>query len=187
MISGRAFSVARSINRVSFLAHDRAHRTAQELEIHDAKPCPMIADLADSGDDGVLKASGAHVLLELGLVGGGTGEVEHIHARHVRIHLLERAGLDHRVDALAGADGEMMLAVAADLQVLIQLLVEHHRGALRALGPQAFGNVTLPGLAARDLGLLHKTRLLVGWGWRDCWFRRFQTEGLLGECGRGHC
>ena len=88
------------------------------------------------------------VLFELGGVGGHAGEVEHVHAGHVGVHFLERAGFDERMDAFARADGEMMLALGADLEVFVQFLVENHRAALRAFGPQPFGNVALLGFAA---------------------------------------
>jgi hypothetical protein len=60
---------------------------------------------------------------------------------------------DQRMNALAGADGEMMFALEANLQILVQLLVEHHGPAFRAFGPKPFGNLALLGLGG-ELGLL---------------------------------
>ena len=153
-----SFSVARSISRVSFSPTTEPIEPPRKLKsiTPSAARCSPILQIP------VITASFRPVrflvILQLGGVGGHPGEAEHVHARHVGIHLLEGAGFDQRMDALAGADGEMMLAMRADLQVLVQFLVENHRGALRALGPQALGNVAFLGFAAGQLGLFGERR-----------------------------
>ena len=90
------------------------------------------------------------------------------------------------MDALAGADGKMMLAVRTDFQVLVQLLVENHRAALRALRPQALGNVALAGFTAGELGLFDEGCGIGRGRWRDRRLRRFQPQRLLREGSRCH-
>jgi hypothetical protein len=51
----------------------------------------------------------------------------------------------------------MMLALMANFEVLIQLLVVEHRGASRTLGPQAFGNIFLFRLRGPELGLFYES------------------------------
>jgi hypothetical protein len=91
------------------------------------------------------------------------GESQNVHAGHLGVHLLERAGFDERMDAFARADGKMMLALRANLEVFVQFLVENHRAAGRAFRPQTFGDVTLlgPGLVGVQLRLDGERRLGV--------------------------
>ena len=53
----------------------------------------MLADLADPRDDGVLQTGRFLVILQLGRVGRHPSEAEHVHARHLGVHLLEGARL----------------------------------------------------------------------------------------------
>ena len=64
----------------------------------------------------------------------------------VGVHFLKRAGLDERMNPFARADGKMVVALRADLQVFVQFLVENHRLARRAFRPKPFGDVALFGL-----------------------------------------
>jgi hypothetical protein len=85
------------------------------------------------------------------------------------------------MDALAGANGKVMLAPGTDLQVLVQLLVEQHRAALRAFGPEPFGDIPLLALAAGKLRLLGKRRVGRRGRRRDRRFGCFQPQRLLGK------
>src|SRR5213593_4082736 len=90
------------------------------------------------------------------------------------------------MDALAGADAKMVLAMGADFEVLVQLLVEDHGAALGALGPEALGDFALLGFAA-EFGFLSKRGGVAARRRRsDRRLSRFQAQGLFVEGGGGH-
>jgi hypothetical protein len=97
---------------------------------------------------------------------------EHVHAGHLGVHFLKRAGFHERMNAFARADGKMMLALGADLQVFVQFLVENHRLAGRAFRPKPLGNVAFFGFAAAELGFFGERRLR---GWPTAASRRFES------------
>ena len=140
----RAFNQARQ-----FFADDRTQRRGNETEIHHAERDAVFANLADAGQDGVFQVGRRLMFLNALGVGSLINKFEQIHAGHVGVHLLERAGLDQRMNAFARADGKMIFALRADLQVFVQFLVENHRFALRAFGPKPFRDVALFGFARR--------------------------------------
>ena len=168
-----------------FFADDRAHRAAEEIKIHHAEPRAVRADFANARDDRVLERRGFLVFLQFRLVGGDTIEVENVHARHLRVHFLKGAGLDERMDAFARADGEMMIALGADLQVFVQFLVIDHRAALRAFRPKPLRDVAFFGFGAGRLELFGQRRLA---GRRRCQrrFDRFNAKRLFGKSSRAH-
>ena len=90
------------------------------------------------------------------------------------------------MNAFARADGEMMAALRADLQVFVQFLVENHRLALRTFRPKPFRNVAFFGFAAAELGLFGQRRRLVGRRRSQCRLDRFETERFLGKRSRVH-
>jgi hypothetical protein len=92
-----------------FFADDRTHRAAEKIKIHHAERDAVLADLAEAGHDGVLERGVFLVRVPAWICKWRAFEAEHVHARHFRVHLLERAGLDERMDAFARADGKMML------------------------------------------------------------------------------
>ena len=169
-----------------FFAHDRAHRTAEKTEIHHAQRGPVFADFAQAGDDRVLQRGSFLMRFQLGSVGGHAGETERVRARHFGVHFLERAGFHQRVDPFARADGEMVAALRADLQVFVQFLVENHCAALGTLRPEPLGNVAFFGFAAAHSGLFGQGRRLVGRRRRQCWFDRLETKRFLGKRSRIH-
>src|ERR1700747_2867877 len=91
------------------------------------------------------------------------------------------------MDPLASADGEMVLAMGADLQIFVQFLIEDHSAAFGALGPKAFWNLALFGFGAVEFGLLSKGSVSRN-GRRGGYGRlgRFEAEGLLSESIRCH-
>src|SRR5258708_31978674 len=92
------------------------------------------------------------------------------------------------MDSFPRADGKMVLAFGTDLEVFIQLLVEHHRLALgvAALGPQSFGNLPFTRLAAAELGFFQKGGFGPG-GWRrDGRLGGFNSPRLFSKGGRSH-
>lgn len=91
------------------------------------------------------------------------------------------------MNALAGSDREVMTALLAHFEILIQLLVIDHDRTFDAFRPNALGNVALARFGGSDLRLLER-------GWcrrRSVRITRFDswcgTEILLRESGwRGH-
>ena len=82
--------------------------------------------------------------------------------------------------ALARADGKMMLAMAANFQVFVELLVENHRAALRAFGPKTLGDLALLRLGRPQFGLLNKrSGVSASRRWSHGRFRGFQPKGLF--------
>ena len=102
-----------------------------------------------------LKIRFLQIRRQLVFVGGRPGKTKHVHADHLRVHFLERAGFDQGMDPFPRANGKMMSAFGADLEVLIEFLVENHRAAARALGPKALRNVALAGFGC-ELGLANE-------------------------------
>src|SRR5581483_1360524 len=91
------------------------------------------------------------------------------------------------MNAFARTEREMILAMRANFQVLVQLLVENHGAASLALGPKPLGNFALLGFARRQLRLFNKGGFGGGRGRRcDGRFTVFQAESLFGKCGRAH-
>ena len=86
------------------------------------------------------------------------------------------------MDSFPGADGKMVLAMGANLQILVEFLVEDHSAAFGALGPKAFQDLPLFGFGAGEFGLFSKSGIPRNRGWGGngrlgC----FETEGLLCE------
>lgn len=75
----------------------------------------MVFEGGGAGEDGVFESGFAAVGLEAFLVGRDAFEFEGIHGGHVWIHFHERARIDKKFDAFAGAQGEMVAALRADL------------------------------------------------------------------------
>ena len=90
------------------------------------------------------------------------------------------------MDAFARADLEMVTAVGADLEILVELLVENHVGAFGALGPKAFGNVALAGFGGAELGLFGEGSFGAARRRSDGRFDRVQTESFFVERGGRH-
>src|SRR5215472_1574324 len=90
------------------------------------------------------------------------------------------------MNAFASTDAKMVLAMWAYLQVLIQLLIEHHRAALRTFCPQTFRNLPLFGFSTGKFGFFGKRGLAHSGRWGDGRLSRFQPKAFLGEQGSCH-
>src|SRR5579862_6615548 len=108
--------------------------------------------------------------------------MKQVDAGHVRVHLFEGAGFDQGMNPLTRTDGEVMLAMSAYLEVLIQFLVENHGAAFRALGPKPLGDLALFRFGCK-FGLFNEGRVGVCWRWRDGGFGGLQAKRLLREKG----
>jgi len=89
------------------------------------------------------------------------------------------------LNAFTRADGKMMLTMRADLEVLVQFLVEYHRTALGAFGPKALRDLALLGFGRRQPRFLRKSGAPTG-GRSERRFGGFETEGLFVKRGRRH-
>ena len=54
------------------------------------------------------------------------------------------------------AEAEVVVAMHANLEILVELLVIEHRGTLWTLGPNAFRNISFSRFCAADLWLAKK-------------------------------
>src|SRR6266700_1438982 len=92
------------------------------------------------------------------------------------------------MDPFPRADGKMVLAFGTDLEVFIQLFVEHHRLALgvAALGPQPFGNLPFARFAAAELGFFQKGGFGSGGWWRNGRLGGFNAEHFFAKGSRSH-
>ena len=115
------------------LADDRAHRTAHEPEVHDAQGDRPAVDRGRSPSRGVAHARGQLGCGDAIGVGLLVDEVERIDRSESRIALDERAVIDQEADPRVGRQAEVMAAVRANTLDLVQLLVEEHLLARRAL------------------------------------------------------
>src|SRR5204862_3471930 len=101
-----------------------------------------------AADDGVGVAGLLLLGLEAVLVGLLVHEAERVGGLDVLVALLEAAWVDQLLDARAGADAEVVLAVGADVQGLFDVLAEQHVAALGTAQPQAFRDAGAVALGA---------------------------------------
>src|SRR6266498_5280170 len=91
------------------------------------------------------------------------------------------------MNAFARAEGEVVLAFAADLEVLVEFLVEDHRRALRTFGPQTLRDVALLFLRAGELGFLgERSAARVHGRLRERGFSAVSAKRFFIEDGGGH-
>ena len=103
-------------------------------------------------DDGRLVQAGPFLfgLDPLG-VGPAVVEAERVAGAEVGIPFLERVGVEELGDPVDGRDGEVVVALGADVEVLLDLLAEERGLAAVAPHPDAFGHalgleVAVPGV-----------------------------------------
>ena len=185
---GQTFFCSRFDEAREFFADDGSHRAAEKAEVHHAEGDAMCADHPDTGDDGVLEVGLLPIGRELVFIGRRACEVQNIHTDHLAIHLLKRASLDHRVNAFACADGEVVIALDANLEIRIQLFIEDHRLADRAFRPQASGDFAFAGFATGKLEFLFYERSGVArcGRRRQCRLDWINSWRLFRKCSRGH-
>ena len=121
-----------------FFAHHRAHRAADELELHRAADHRPAVEQPFGGDDGVGHAQLAARFLQARGVGPGVREVQRI-AGSQRGVMLHPARIEQQLEPLRRAQPEMVLALGADAPVGVEVFLPDHGAAVLALGPQPFG------------------------------------------------
>ena len=111
------------------------------MEIHDSDGERLGVDGADPADHGVFEAGFFLVAFETIGVAGHAGEFEGIDRGEAGVVFLERVGIEEHVDAIAGAEGEVMIALWADAEILDEIEIMDHFGATGAFLPEAFGEL----------------------------------------------
>jgi hypothetical protein len=94
---------------------------------------PIVADAPDRRVAQAGRELGGHEPVRIGLE---IHEAERVDRLEVGVALHERAAVDQLLDPGLGRDAEVVAAMRADPQRLVELLVEEHLRAARALGPQ---------------------------------------------------
>ena len=140
-----------------FFADDRAHRRSDEIEIHHGDARVASVDLAFTGDDGVLEPGLFPVGLKALLVSRDPAELEGVDRKHPSIMLFESSRIGEALDALPCAQREMVFALRAHLEVLLELDLGHHLPAARAFGPKALRNIALAARTELQRRLLENT------------------------------
>ena len=124
-----------------FFTDHRAHGGGDEMEIHDGDGEGLGVDGADSADHGVFEAGFFLVAFEANGVAGHAREFEGIDRGEAGVVFLERVGIEEHLDAIAGAEGEVMIALWADAEILDEIEIMDHLGAAGAFLPEAFGEL----------------------------------------------
>ena len=137
--SGSLRSMARSIGARHFLADHRAHRAADEAELHRAAHHGAPGEQAFGGDDGVgtCRSLRRASLRRVG-VGLGVHEMQRIVRGELRV-VLDPAAVEQQLQPLPRVQAEMVLALGADASVALEVFLPDDGAATGALGPQAFG------------------------------------------------
>src|SRR6185437_12354488 len=131
-------------------ADDCTHRAANEAVLHCGDDHIEPVDLADGVDDGVIEAGLLLLPVKAVLVGLEVCEVERVGGAKACVDEFV-AGVEQHLDALTGADLEVIAAVRTDLEVGFEVGVEDWLAALGTLGPESLGaNLVVGG--RNDLG-----------------------------------
>ena len=141
------------------LADDRAHRAAHEPEVHDAQRDGRAAERARPPHGGVAhpgRGLGGDEAIRIGLL---VDEPETVDRLETRVALGPGPGVEQQVEPRRGRQPEVVAAGRADAERLVELLVEQHRLARRALGPQV-GRVDVAAGAERRQLDRHQTGLV---------------------------
>ena len=140
MIIGMRRSSASSMPRTIFSPTTTPIEPPMKLYSIDAIDGIDAVDLADADDHRVLLPGGFLRRGEPRLVRLGVGELQRIVRRQVRRNLLPPLIVEQRLQPLGGAEAEVMRALAADVEVLDEILGVDDGVAFRTLHPQTFGN-----------------------------------------------
>ena len=150
MISGIFSSVAVSIGAGDGFADDRTHGAADEGVLHGADDDGLAVQFAAGVDDGVVQSGVGDRLLQAIGVGLQVGEFQRIGGDQVAVFGLVLAVVEQVSEAGAGVDAEVAVALGADVEVLVEVLLPDDLAALVALDPEALG---LDALLARGVEL----------------------------------
>ena len=90
------------------------------------------------------------------------------------------------MNSFASADWKMMMAMRADLQVLIEFLVIKHRGTFRTLDPKALRNFLFARFGSSELRFFDESAVGIRRGRGDRGFDTFHAKGFFVERGRRH-
>src|SRR6267142_5052359 len=121
-----------------FFTDDRAHRAADEAELHGAKDDGPTVELALGGDDGIVHAELFLGFPEARGVGLGVNKLERVSRGHAGV-VLGPAAVEEHFESLSGIHFEMELALGADVEIGFEVLAENDGAAGFALDPQALG------------------------------------------------
>ena len=141
------------------LADDGAHRATHEPEVHDAQRRGGAAERSGPPDRGIAhprRGLGGDETIRIGLL---VHEPEPVHRLEAGVVLLPGPGVEQQVEPRRGRQAEVVAARRADAERLVELLVEQHRFARRALGPQV-GRVDVAAGAERRQLDRHQTGLV---------------------------
>ena len=118
-------------------AHDGPHGAADEAVLHGAEDHGMRSEPAQGVQDCVVEAGFLLRFAQALLVRLEVGEFEGIGGTEAAVHQFV-TGLEEHLNALAGAEFEVMMALGADVQVGGQIGLPDGLAAAHTLDPQAF-------------------------------------------------
>ena len=125
----------------NFLAHHRAHRAADELEVHGRHHQRLAGAQAVGGAHGVAQAGvalgGGHTLR----VGLGIHELQRVTGGEVGVHLRKLAVIEEEIEVVGRVNPVVVLAGVAHEQQALVLGHRHHGLAIGALVPEAVGGL----------------------------------------------
>src|SRR5690606_16718244 len=118
------------------LADGDTHRAAEEGEIEDGDDRPMTADPSRRHQHSILVAGLALRLLQAIGVALGVAELERVDRNRRQLGQVVLALVEQHAEPALGVETHVVPAVRADVQLLLQLAMEDHLRAARALMPQ---------------------------------------------------
>ncbi len=107
--------------------------------LHGADDDRLAVDLAASIDDGVVQPGVGNCLLQPSGIRLEVGELQGIGGNQVAVFGPELAVVKQVSEAGPGVDAEVALALGADIEVLVEVLLPDNLAALVALDPEALG------------------------------------------------
>ena len=119
-------------------ADDGTHAAADKAVLHGADQHLAAQQLAARVDDGVLAAGGFLRCFHAPLVGLQVGEVERVGRLQIAVFLHEDTVVKEVAKARAGVYAEVLLALGADVEVGLKVLLPDDLAAALALDPKAF-------------------------------------------------
>ena len=144
------------------LADDRSHASHDEAAVGEPEDDSNALDEPLSDDCGLFEAGAGLLALDALGIGPAVIEAQGIERLEARDPLLERIGIEKLGDPLASREQEMVVALRANAEVLLDLLAEQRRLAAVAAHPDAFGHplsfgVLVPGVWSSSFPPWHET------------------------------